>query len=60
MLSGHKKSVNMVAFAPNGRVLATGSDDKTIKLWDASSGRLITTLIGHEGGVYDLRFSLNG
>ena len=60
VLSGHKKSVKMVAFAPNGRVLATGSDDKTIKLWDASSGRLITTLIGHEGGVYDLRFSPDG
>ena len=31
MLSGHKKAVTMLAFAPNGRVLATGSDDKTIR-----------------------------
>lgn len=60
VLSGHKKAVNMLAFTPNGRVLATASDDKTINLWDTSSGRLITNLTGHEGSVYDLKFSRDG
>lgn len=59
-LVGHKKQVAILAFAPNGRVLATGSDDKTVKLWDATTGQLITTLIGHQGPVYDLRFSPDG
>lgn len=60
VLLGHKKAINMLTFSPNNRVLATGSDDKTVKLWDASNGQLIATLTGHEGGVYDLRFSPDG
>ena len=60
VLLGHKKAVTALAFAPDGRVLATGSDDKTVKLWDTSSGRLLTTLTGHEGGLYHLRFSPDG
>jgi WD40 repeat protein len=60
VLSGHTKAVNMLAFAPNRRILATGSDDNTLKLWDASSGLLLTTLTGHEGNIYDLKFSPDG
>lgn len=60
VLVGHKKTVKMLAFSRNSRVLATASDDKTVKLWDTSNGQLIATLTGHEGGVYDLRFSPDG
>lgn len=60
VLSGHKKAINMLAFSPNSRVLATASDDQTVKLWDAANGELITTLTGAEGHIYDLRFSPDG
>ncbi len=38
-----------VAFDPQGETLASGSDDKTVKLWDVHSGKLLRTLEGHQG-----------
>jgi WD40 repeat protein len=40
-------SVNSVAFSPDGRLLASGSDDSTIKLWEVATGREVRTLSGH-------------
>ena len=48
---GHTGTVNSVAFAPDGGVLASGSDDRTVRLWDARTGRLLQTLEGHTGNV---------
>ncbi|KAF7173474.1 hypothetical protein CNMCM6106_007558 [Aspergillus hiratsukae] len=46
-LEGHSDGVHSVAFSANGRLLASGSVDKTIKLWDPSTGALKQTLEGH-------------
>ncbi|HKM90593.1 MAG TPA: protein kinase, partial [Candidatus Acidoferrales bacterium] len=59
-LVGHAESVLSVAFSPNGRLLASGSSDNTINLWDVSSGRSVRQLIGHKGQVFGVAFSPNG
>lgn len=60
VLSGHKKKITVIAFSPDRSLLATGSDDKTVKLWKPSTGELITTLAGHQDRIYDLKFSPDG
>ena len=60
MLEGHRGSVNSVAFSPNGQQLASGSDDHTVRLWDASTGKCLQTLKGHGGWVNSVAFSPNG
>jgi WD40 repeat protein len=52
--------VNSVSFSPNGRRIATGSNDGTVKLWDTASGAEVFTLRGHTSGVLCVAFSPNG
>ena len=52
--------VYSVAFSPDGKTLASGSGDKTIRLWDVGSGRLIRSLAGHGGIVHSVAFSPDG
>jgi WD40 repeat protein len=59
-LTGAQKAVYALAFSPDGKTLATGSDDHTVALWDAASGKLQTLLRGHEASVRDLAFSPDG
>ncbi len=56
----HSSFPDVIAYAPDGRTLATGSSDKTIKIWDANNRRLIRTLIGHQGEINVLGFSDDG
>ena len=57
---GHTDWVSSVAFAPDGKTLASGSGDKTIKLWDTRSGETLRTLEGHRNWVSSVAFAPDG
>ena len=59
-LSSHAKPVTSVSFSPDGKWLASGSEDSTIKLWDSRNGAELRTLSGHESVVQSLSFSPDG
>lgn len=58
--SGHSERVDAIAFAPDGRFVATASADKTVKLWDAASGRELRTFAGHANYVTAVAFDAEG
>ena len=59
-LKGHALALASIDYSPDGRYVATGSYDKTAKIWDAVTGSEIATLRGHEGTVEAVRFSPDG
>ncbi|MCZ8226460.1 MAG: serine/threonine protein kinase [Microcystis sp. LE19-84.1B] len=59
-LTGHSETVFSVAYSPDGRYLASGSKDKTIKIWEVATGKGLRTLTGHSGVVLSVAYSPDG
>jgi WD40 repeat protein len=57
---GHISWVHTVAFSLDGQILASGSNDQTVRLWDVNTGQCLKTLRGHTGCVQSITFSPNG
>jgi WD40 repeat protein len=57
---GHSSFINCLVFSPDGQLLASGSADKTIKIWEVATGSVIRTLKGHTGFVNFLAISPDG
>ncbi|MFX6427785.1 hypothetical protein ABTG38_18885, partial [Acinetobacter baumannii] len=61
MAGGHTGDVTSVSFSPDGSLLASGSDDRTVKLWRVSDGALLRNYDQETGtGVFSIQFSPNG
>jgi hypothetical protein len=59
-LTGHKDVVRSVSYSPDGKRLATSSNDGTAKVWDVATGRTLMTLRGHSGPVGSVVYSPDG
>ena len=56
----HNSAIESVAFSPDGKRLATGGREHTVKLWDAATGQELLTIKGYLGDVSSLAFSPDG
>jgi len=59
-LEGHSNWVLAVAFSPDGKLLASASDDMIVRLWDSATGAALQTLEGHSNWVRAVAFSPDG
>jgi len=59
-MQGHRDAIYAAELSPDGKLLATGSYDQKVKLWNVESGAEVRTLHGHNDAVYDVAFHPNG
>ncbi|KIJ65625.1 hypothetical protein HYDPIDRAFT_66323, partial [Hydnomerulius pinastri MD-312] len=61
MFSGHADSIQSVAYSPDGQHIVSGSSDKTIRIWNARTGQLVTDpLQGHTDSIWSVAYSPDG
>ena len=58
--AGTPSSVNDVSYSPDGKYIASGSYDKTIKIWDAATGMCLRTQEGHSESILSVSYSPDG
>jgi WD40 repeat protein len=55
-LEGHSDWISSVVFSPDGKLVASGSDDETVRLWDTGTGAALQTLEGHSSSISSVTF----
>ena len=60
LIEGHTGKVTSAKFSPDNNSIASSSEDKTVKIWDSKSGKLLKNLEGHTATVTNVNFSPDG
>ncbi len=59
-LSGHHQRIQALAIGPNGYLLISGSQDKTLRVWNLKTGQFLHRLMGHDAAICSIAISPNG